>query len=307
MKDKELTEMKNDYENIPIPKELKERVINSIDAAKQDLNEEASEKRRTFRFRKLAVRTAGAAAAALIAISIMANSGEDIAYAMEEIPFLNAIARVVTFREYTHKENQMEASIKVPNIRVEDRHGNPIEEASDNLNRQIEEYTNQIIQAYEQDVLTGSENSRESLNLDYSIVTNNDRLFSLRFDTSVVMAGSAHWIKIYNLDKTTGELLTLKDLFTEGNDYITVLSDSIKRQMAAQMAEDEDVSYFYGSNSGNLSFEEIAPEENFYISESGKLTLVFDKYQVAPGYMGSVEFTIPTKDIAGIVKDGFVK
>ncbi len=307
MKDKELTEMKNDYENIPIPKELKERVINSIDAAKQDLNEEASEKRRSFRFRKLAVRTAGAAAAALIAISIMANSGEDIAYAMEEIPFLNAIARVVTFREYTHKENQMEASIKVPNIRVEDRHGNPIEEASDNLNRQIEEYTNQIIQAYEQDVLTGSENSRESLNLDYSIVTNNDRLFSLRFDTSVVMAGSAHWIKIYNLDKTTGELLTLKDLFTEGNDYITVLSDSIKRQMAAQMAEDEDVSYFYGSNSGNLSFEEIAPEENFYISESGKLTLVFDKYQVAPGYMGSVEFTIPTKDIAGIVKDGFVK
>ncbi len=307
MKDKELTEMKNDYENIPIPKELKERVINSIDAAKQDLNEEASEKRHTFRFRKLAVRTVGAAAAALIAISIMANSGEDIAYAMEEIPFLNAIARVVTFREYTHKENQMEASIKVPNIRVEDRHGNPIEEASDNLNRQIEEYTNQIIRAYEQDVLTGSENSRESLNLDYSIVTNNDRLFSLRFDTSVVMAGSAHWIKIYNLDKTTGELLTLKDLFTEDSDYITVLSDSIKRQMAAQMAEDEDISYFYGSNSGNLSFEEIAPEENFYISESGKLTLVFDKYQVAPGYMGSVEFTIPTKDIAGIVKDGFVK
>lgn len=307
MKDKELTEMKNDYENIPIPVELRERVISSIDAAKQDLDREASGKHRAFRFRKLAARTAGATAAALIAISIMANSGEDIAYAMEGIPFLNAIARVVTFREYTHKENQMEASIKVPNIRVEDRHGNPIEEASDNLNRQIEEYTSQIIQAYEQDVLVGDENSRESLNLDYSIVTNNDRLFSLRFDTSVVMAGTGHWVKIYNLDKATGELLTLKDLFTEDSDYITVLSDSIKRQMASQMAEDEDVSYFYGSNSGNLSFEEIAPEENFYISESGKLTLVFDKYQVAPGYMGSVEFTIPTEDIAGIVKDGFVK
>ena len=54
------------------------------------------------------------------------------------------------------------------------------------------------------------------------------------------------------------------------------------------------------------NFSEITGEENFYISQDGKLTLVFDEYTVAPGYMGVVEFEIPTEVIAGIVKDGFL-
>ena len=53
-------------------------------------------------------------------------------------------------------------------------------------------------------------------------------------------------------------------------------------------------------------YDNVRANENFYISEEGTLTLVFDKYEIAPGYMGSVEFEIPTEVIADIVKDGFV-
>lgn len=329
MKDDRFTEMKHDYENIPIPKELEGRVRSSIDDAKRDLDAEASESVTVFRFRKttgadnttgpaalgkrpmrtlrrIALHTASAAAAVLLVITLMANSGENIAYAMEGIPLLNAIARIVTFREYSHSQNDMEASVKIPTVQVEDMHGNSLEGSSEELNRQIEAYASQIIQAYEADVAAAGGLGYEALNLDYNIVTNNDRLFSLRFDQHVAMAGSNHSVKIYHLDKRTGQLITLADLFLSGSDYITRLSDSVKEQMVARMAEDETAAYFYGSDSV-YEFQEISPDENFYISENGTLTLVFDKYDVAPGYMGVEEFEIPTETIADIVKDGFVQ
>ena len=42
-------------------------------------------------------------------------------------------------------------------------------------------------------------------------------------------------------------------------------------------------------------FERIARDQSFYISAEGKLIISFDKYEVAPGYMGVVTFTIPTE------------
>lgn len=306
MKDERLSEMKHDYETIPIPEELLSRVTASIKAAKEDMSDTPPKKARILSFRKIATHTASVAAAAILVITVMANSGEAIAYAMDGIPFLGAIARVVTFREYSHSQDNMEANIKVPTVSVEDTEGNPLEESTAELNQKIEEYTSRIIEAYEQDVAVNGSEGHEALNLDYEIITDNDRLFTLRFDESIVMAGTMHAVMIYNLDKTTGQLISLKDLFKEGSDYITVLSDNIKEQMHDQMEADENISYFYETDMPDLNFTEISEDENFYISEAGTLTLVFDKYEIAPGYMGSVEFEIPTSSISDIIKDGYL-
>lgn len=314
MKDERLSEMKHDYKNIPIPEELAGRVAASVNAAKKELAE-ASPLRadhisfpwpKRLSFRRMAAQAAGIAAAAALVITVAANSGERIAYAMGNIPVLGAIARVVTFREYSHSQEDMEAYVKVPTVSVEDTKGAPLDSTAE-LNEEIKSYTSQIIEAYEQDVAASQGKSRESLNLDYDIITDNDRFFTLRFDQTIVMADSMHTVKIYNLDKTTGKILSLKDLFVEDSDYIRRISDNIKKQMTAQMAADGDVSYFYKTDMPDLNFSEISEDENFYISEKGTLVLVFDKYQVAPGSMGSVEFEIPTDIISDIVKDGFVK
>ena len=50
-------------------------------------------------------------------------------------------------------------------------------------------------------------------------------------------------------------------------------------------------------------FKSISPEQNYYINDQGKLVIVFDEYQVAPGYMGIVEFTIPTNVIDTILPE----
>ncbi len=46
-------------------------------------------------------------------------------------------------------------------------------------------------------------------------------------------------------------------------------------------------------------FEKIKADQSFFITDKGKLVISFDKYEVAPGCMGVLEFEIPTE----ILKD----
>jgi len=48
-------------------------------------------------------------------------------------------------------------------------------------------------------------------------------------------------------------------------------------------------------------FKAITAKQQFYISDKGKLVISFDKYEVAPGYMGVVEFEIPTEVLQNIL------
>jgi hypothetical protein len=55
-------------------------------------------------------------------------------------------------------------------------------------------------------------------------------------------------------------------------------------------------------------FEKITANHNFYINQDNKLVISFDKYEVAPGYMGVVEFIIPTEILSGdLVGSEYIK
>ena len=110
-----------------------------------------------------------------------------------------------------------------------------------------------------------------------------------------------------NYFKKTGKMITLKDLFHEGSDYKKRISDSIKEQMRAQMKKDSSKTYFLDDDQPEWDFKQIKDDANFYISDNGELTFVFDKYEVAPGYMGLVEFSVPTEKLSDIVKDGYLQ
>lgn len=56
------------------------------------------------------------------------------------------------------------------------------------------------------------------------------------------------------------------------------------------------------------SFQSIAKDQSFYINNDGKLVISFDKYEVSPGYMGVVEFIIPTPVITdALVSNAYIK
>lgn len=49
------------------------------------------------------------------------------------------------------------------------------------------------------------------------------------------------------------------------------------------------------------AFTNINKEQNFYINKDHQLVIAFNEYEVAPGYMGPVEFIVPTKQIQSVL------
>lgn len=129
----------------------------------------------------------------------------------------------------------------------------------------------------------------------YNILRNDERLLSVCFYTTINAGGSGEYSRCFTLDKTTGKVLTLSDLFTEGSDYTGVISSDILRQMAEQ-SEAGEGEYFLpgGIWSPEECFKEIEPNQNFYIEENNKLVIIFDEYEVAPGSMGMPKFIVET-------------
>ena len=138
---------------------------------------------------------------------------------------------------------------------------------------------------------------------DYNILRNDDRLLSICFYTTLNVGGSGEYSRCFTLDKTTGKVLTLADLFAEGSDYIGVISADIMRQMTEQVESGEG-DYFIpgGIWSPEECFKAIAADQNFYIDETNKLLIIFDEYEVAPGSMGMPQFIIETTVLDDILR-----
>lgn len=131
---------------------------------------------------------------------------------------------------------------------------------------------------------------------DYSLKTNNGITAAIEHSTFVAEASGIQQLEYDNIDTRNECYLTLAGLF-KNNSYIRQINAEIKRQMADQTAKDNSKIYF-PEESG---FKTIAPDQAFYISNNHHLIIVFDEYTIAPGSMGTPEFTIPTATISRIL------
>jgi hypothetical protein len=139
------------------------------------------------------------------------------------------------------------------------------------------------------------ENKENVYRLAYSYVKNNEDALDIVQD-SIYKA-----MNNLELDKVNQILITLPMLFKD-EQYIERISQNIKEQMIAQMKADPDKVYWIPESGDELStemFTSISKDQSFYINHDGKLVIVFNEYDVAPGFMGSVAFVIPTEVIAG--------
>lgn len=284
-KDKDtLLNLKDSYHQIPVPDQARKAVLEGIQKGKK-------EKRNTIMM-KITKRSALSAAAAVSIIAIMANASPVTANAMENIPVISAIAKVVTFRTFSDSQNNYEAQIDIPKVSIN-------EKDNTGVNRSIEDYANQLIKEYETQVTQDiAGNGHYSVTSGYEVVTDNSKYLSLRINTTVIMASGAEYVKIFTIDKGTGEVVSLNHLFRGDNKILDHISDNIKSQMAEQMAADDSKVYFYNSEEPAEDFKGLKGEESYYFNEKGEIVIVFDEYEVAPGYMGVVEFTIP-KSVTG--------
>lgn len=129
--------------------------------------------------------------------------------------------------------------------------------------------------------------------VDYNVKYQQGNILSLELITAKAWVASQEERHYYNLDLEKGTNLTLEQLL--GEDYIRLASESIIAQIEARVAEDENQMYFgYGPNDDGMieGFQELSPDAMFYINEKGNVVIVFNEYEIAPGYMGFPEFEI---------------
>jgi len=298
--EKGLKDLKNEYLDIPIPEELDFVVRKAIKE-----NRSLKPKERSS-FKKTII----AAASALIimaTVTVGINTSPAFAETLSKVPIVGGIVKVLTFKEYTLNDETFNADIKIPEIS-----GLKDEELQKALNEKYLEENEKLYQQFINDMEEMKKSGGGHLGVDsgYVIKTDNDRILSVGRYVVNTVASSSTTFKYDTIDKKNEVLITLPSLFKDDS-YINIISENIKEQMIKRHKEDENMIYWVsGVEDEDLIelFEKISKDQNFYINNDGKLVICFDKYEVAPGYMGVQEFIIPTEVISNVlVSNEYIK
>lgn len=283
---KKIEEAKKNYENIEIPEELDFIVHQAIRESGRKMKNK----------NKVKTWVMGTAAAAVLFIGSI-NVSPAMASALAEVPVVGQFVKVVTFREYTVDEGNYQANIQVPAVEGLDN-----EAFQNGLNEKYLEENKQLYEEFMKEIEElKAEGIEGYLGVDsgYEIKADNDRILSIGRYVVNTVGSSSTTVKYDTIDKKNEMLITLPSLFLDER-YIEIISQNIQEQMKQQMKEDTEKIYWVTGENFE-PFDQIAANQNFYINNEFQLVISFDKYEVAPGYMGVVEFIIPTDILSPIL------
>lgn len=301
----ELEACKRTYEQPHMSSEQLQAMKDRIEVAKM-------ENRREVKKKNGAIKAAFAAAAVVAAFVILPNTSAGVAHAMEQIPVIGKLVEVVTFRNYQYEDERNQADIEVPEIVPQSVTDTVAEEAStdvqenlqksaDEINAEIQKISDQFVKEFEENLQT--EGGYQDVIVKSEVVSTTQNYFTLKLICYQGTGSGAEWNYYYTIDLNTGERLQLKDLFLEGADYITPISENIKEQMKEQMAADENKIYWLDDPEvPEWNFDHITDETAFYLNENGNIVISFNEGDVAPMYMGVVTFEIPDDVVKDIRK-----
>lgn len=282
--DKKFEDMKNEYLSVAIPEELEKRILKSI------------KRHRTL---KRISHNAIFLAASILLLITTVNISPAAASTLADIPFLNKVIKVVTIAEWKETKENSQLNLKTPKVT-----GLENEALSHALNQQYVQESKELYAKFQQE--TANEAGNYLLESGYIVKTDDDLIFSLGRYTTEIKASAAETIHYVTIDKQNELLITLPSLFKDES-YINSISEYILNEMNQQIKA-ETGNYFIKNQNDPDGFEKIDSSQNFYINTNHQLVICFDEYEVAPGYMGTIEFPIPTEIIKDhLVSDLYIK
>lgn len=280
---KKIKEAKDVYMSIKTPKQL-DYVINKAISGKQ------IQKNYTFKYVKYAISTI---ACVFLCFIIMLNINPSFASSIEQIPIIGNIAKIFTILEFKNVDDTKLINAKIPAL---ENTGNT--ELEKRINYEIMLKINEVLKEaearakeYKEAVIAtgGKEEDYKPINIqiDYEIGYSSNELISFVIFKSETLASAYTEYYFYNIDIQTGKKLNLRDLL--GNNYKEIIDKAIYAQIE-ERSKDHNNKYFKKDEGG---FDGIENEyQDFYINSDGKIVIVFEKYEIAPGFMGKQEFII---------------
>ena len=223
----------------------------------------------------------------------MLNVNSSFATNISEIPIIGDMAKVFTIKEVNEEDKTKLINAKIPAL---ENTGNT--ELEKRINYEIMLKMNEILEEaekraaeYKEAVIEtgGNEYDYQPINIqiDYKVGYSNDKVVSFMISKSETLANAYTEIYFYNVDIETGKKLNLRDVL--GNEYKQIVDTTIYKEIEERSKNPDNI-YFTADEGG---FEGIENEyQDFYINSDGKVVIVFEKYKIAPGYMGTQEFVI---------------
>lgn len=288
----ELKNLKDDYNNIEIPDNL-ETVINKA------IKKKESSLRRNSVMKSFGITLA----AFFILFTITVNISPNVAKAMSNVPILGQLVKLITKEDLTYEDTNHKVNVEIPEVEGLD---NSTLQAS--LNEKYLETNTQLYQDF-LNKIGENELSPQKLALfkEYQIIVQTEDFLVVKAVTTEIAASGTESAVFDNIDLKNQMIISLPSLFIDDS-YIDIISKNIIDQMKERMAKEDGSMFFLAENGDIGGFDKIKPDQNFYINADGKLVISFDEYEVAPGVMGMVEFTIPTEVIQNVlVSNNYIK
>ena len=236
---KKINQVKEEYLKQEMSEQQLEQLRAKIKEAKKADEKEYGKKR--------VKRVAGMAAAIAGMSIILLNTSSNIAYAVEQIPIINQLLDLVIFRNYEFENERNSAQVEVSKLEITNQVENPkmkekLENTVVDINEDIQRITNQLVEEFKAGL--EEENGYHAVMVTSEVLATTPDYFTLKLLCYEGAGSGYEWNYFYTIDLKTGERLQLKDIFEEGSDYITPISEYIKEQMQAQMDADDMIYYW---------------------------------------------------------------
>ena len=288
---KKIEKAKQVYHSIKIPPQLSSRINEAFNPKKT----------RKLIFKKRSLQIVSGLCTACIAFVILVNISPTFAQSMQNVPIISNIVKWISVKEIKESDELDIIYAQIPNIantgdpKFEEKINAKINEEIEKLlaksKSEAQEAKSALLQ-YDKDHVFEPIN----VNISYDIKCQQDGILSFIITQNQTdnMHANRHIQKfMYNVDLNKNKELTLKDLL--GNNYKNIINQEIEKQIL-EKEQNGEADFFSSEDFPYLEhggwFEGIGDNQKFYINEKGNIVIVFDKYEIAPGYMGMPEFEI---------------
>ena len=280
-------EARRQYRAEPVPEELNFAVASALRSG-----EKQRRRRRTLR------RSLSGGLAACASFVLLVNLSPTFAQAVSAVPVLGDLARVFTVAQYTVEDRDHLIDVRLPALELagdtdlEQRINTEISTRIDQVLQEAEDRARETREAY---VATGGDPDDFMpiiIDVDYKITCQNGRYLSFVLTKTETLAAAYTEHYAYNIDLQAGREVTLLDLL--GPDYKQVANAVISAEIERRSQNPDNIYFLQGEG----GFTSIADDQPFYLNADGAPVVVFEKYEIAPGYMGEQEFVLPLPDSA---------
>jgi hypothetical protein len=240
----------------------------------------------------------GLAATVLFGLSVIGvgvNSSEVFADTISEIPILQSVAKIMTYRSFEIDNENLNAEVSSPEIKgMKD----PALETKINLEiqRKLSENLEEIEMRAEEykEAFFSTGGTKENFNpikatVGYEVKSVNENYLSFIIFQYESLGSAYTQYTFYNIDISENREVALEDIF--GENYINIINEQVNEGIN-EMKENPENMFF----DGDMGFVTIDSNQKFYINPDENIVIIFEKYEIAPGCMGTIEFEILKKD-----------